>query len=233
MPTMSSSKVRPRHARDLGKRGRRWSLRACRRRHVASKCTAARAFGASAVQRARAAHRMSFCTMRVSAAECTEAVSFHSVGTMAELLSIDQAAQRCSVSRDTIKRRLRAGRLPGAVRGTPVGRRPAPWLIPDEDLVAEGLLTGRRLDGTPPPEPGDDDDPGALRAALVHYQALAAARGAHLEDLRSEIRRLHERMDQLVSALSASCAPAGRDGAGAAAPKKTAPTGPAPTGGRA
>ncbi|MHB1853344.1 MAG: helix-turn-helix transcriptional regulator [Acidimicrobiales bacterium] len=121
---------------------------------------------------------------------------------MAELLSIDQAARRCSVSRDTIKRRLRAGRFPGAVRGTPVGRRPAPWLIPDEDLVAERLLTGRQVELAQPPEAADDD-PGALRAALAHYQVLATARGAHLEDLRAEVRRLHERLDQLTAAFLA------------------------------
>ena len=135
---------------------------------------------------------------------------------MAELLSIDQAAQRCSVSRDTIKRRLRAGRFPGAVRGTPVGRRPAPWLIPDEDLVAERLLTGRQIELTRPP--ADSDDPGALRAALVHYQVLATARGAHLEDLRTEVRRLHERLNQLTAAFLGTAPPARPHDTGAIAP---------------
>lgn len=147
---------------------------------------------------------------------------------MAELLSIDQAARRCSVSRDTIKRRLRAGRFPGAVRGTPVGRRPAPWLIPDEDLVAERLLTGRQVELAQPPEV-PDDDPDALRTALVHYQVLATARGAHLEDLRAEVRRLHERLDQFTQALLRMGQPPGFVASAAIAPDRPSGRSTAPT----
>src|SRR3954466_7777728 len=60
-------------------------------------------------------------------------------GLMAErgesLLSVDDAARLCGVSRDTIKRRLRAGEFPNAVRVRVPGPK-GPWRIPDTDLTA-------------------------------------------------------------------------------------------------
>lgn len=53
-----------------------------------------------------------------------------------EVLDIREAAERMGVSIDTIRRRLRAGELPRAARGTGSN---APWRIPLGDLIAAGL----------------------------------------------------------------------------------------------
>lgn len=53
---------------------------------------------------------------------------------------IEAAALLCQVSRDTIKRRLADGRLPGAYRGRGPGPK-GPWLIPESSLTAAGMLT--------------------------------------------------------------------------------------------
>ena len=55
-----------------------------------------------------------------------------------------------------------------------------------------------------PAHPGrcDPDDAAGLRVALAHHEALSAARETHLSDLRSEIRRLHERLDQSSELLN-------------------------------
>lgn len=119
---------------------------------------------------------------------------------MGDLLSMDDAARACSVSRDTIKRRLRAKQFPGAVRGDPTGNRPPPWLIPVEDLVAAGLRPVV-IDPAASSLGPESDDPVALRIALTHHQVLASARESHLIDLRAEVRRLHERMEALLRIL--------------------------------
>lgn len=114
---------------------------------------------------------------------------------MSDLVGIDEAARACSVSRDTIKRRLRLGQFPGAIRGTPVGNRPPPWLIPVNDLTDAGLnpVVAGGVTGL------DLEDPLALSGAIAHYEALAAARETHLADLRAEIRRLHDRLAELTA----------------------------------
>lgn len=55
--------------------------------------------------------------------------------------TINEAAAACGVSRDTIKRRLARGGLPGARRVSGPGPR-GPWVIPESGLVAAGLLEG-------------------------------------------------------------------------------------------
>lgn len=52
--------------------------------------------------------------------------------------TIAEAAHVCGVSVDTVKRRLRAGALPGASRRPGDGN--GTWLIPAPDLVGAGLL---------------------------------------------------------------------------------------------
>lgn len=120
-----------------------------------------------------------------------------------DLLTIDEAARTCSVSRDTIKRRLRRGEFPAAVRGQPVGERPPPWLIPLSDLVAAGL---RPLCVPAGEAEIDRSDPLALREALARQEALSAAREAHLLDLRTEIRRLHEQLQRMTGVVAGRCA---------------------------
>lgn len=115
-------------------------------------------------------------------------------------LTIDAAARACSVSRDTIKRRLRNNQFPGAVRGEPAGNRPPPWLIPVEDLAAAGLRPAVADAGSL--ETTDPEDQSALRAALAHHEAVAGAREHHLTDLRAEVRRLHDRLTEMSSLLA-------------------------------
>ena len=50
-------------------------------------------------------------------------------------LSVNEAAIACSVSSETIRRRLRTGRLRGAFREGPHGA----WRIPVSDLVDDGF----------------------------------------------------------------------------------------------
>lgn len=116
---------------------------------------------------------------------------------MAELLTINAAAEACAVSRDTIKRRLRSGHFPNATRGRAQGDRPPPWLIPVVDLVEAGLAP--TVDRGPTDR--SEDDPVSLRVALAHHEALSIARDAHLADLRTEVRRLHERIAHLSRLL--------------------------------
>lgn len=122
---------------------------------------------------------------------------------MRDLLTVKEAAQACGVSDDTIKRRLRAGQFPSAVRGPASGRRPGPWLLTVEDLAAVGLKPMVLLNE---PDRDDDvmdiDDPIALRVALSHYRAVAAMAAGHVVDLRAEIRRLHQLLDTCLGAIA-------------------------------
>lgn len=118
---------------------------------------------------------------------CKQLASRHQ-STM-ELLTIDQAARACGVSRDTIKRRLYAGAFPGAERGTPHGRREPPWRIPMSDLAAAGLCpakTAADVEGHP----------------VGQSTELIRALEAHLHDLRAQNRRLLQTVDALVGALA-------------------------------
>lgn len=113
-----------------------------------------------------------------------------------DLLTMDEAARATSLSRDTIKRRLRRGEFPGAIRGTPHGNRPPPWLIPVADLLAAGL------DVDLPSGLGETERSGAepevLAARLAWAEATLAARDIHIADLRAELRRLHDHLEHLT-----------------------------------
>lgn len=121
-----------------------------------------------------------------------------------ETLTIAQAALRCSVSVDTVRRRLRAHQFPRAHQdGT------GAWRVPVGDLVTAGLR---------PSLAGADDDLGvfassdvaALREELVqarlevavaraHLEAatkVEAAHQAHIEDLREEVAHLRSRSSE-------------------------------------
>lgn len=115
--------------------------------------------------------------------------------------TIKQAANLCSVSADTIKRRLRSGDLPHAHQLTDSART---WVIPLADLVAAGFtITGGREQptaGTPSntrtaPVSGSDDD---ARIALAVAQAECAVHARYarafqdlaLEAIRADSRRV-------------------------------------------
>ena len=136
---------------------------------------------------------------------------------MLDLLTIDEAARATSLSRDTIKRRLRRGEFPGAIRGKPHGDRPPPWLIPVVDLVAAGLNV--RTEGAETSE-AVKPDAEVLASRLTRAEATLAAREFHIADLRAELRRLHEHVAVLAGACQRAC--------GAIAPAPTTHTGRGP-----
>lgn len=101
-------------------------------------------------------------------------------------LGISEAARACNVDRATVKRRLRAGRLPNARqddRGI--------WRIPVTDLLAAGLSLSRT--GQPDPAPGPA--PGA--AALLHADAPGAddPAAAVLAELRAALAGAEHRAE--------------------------------------
>lgn len=98
-------------------------------------------------------------------------------------LGVEDAARACSVSDETIRRRLRAGRLPGARRdGGAVGA----WRIPLADLIADGLtpVLPSATTGLVPEELAE------LRAALAEARALAAERDLRIGQLLSQLADL-------------------------------------------
>lgn len=98
--------------------------------------------------------------------------------------SINEAAATCNVSRDTIKRRLRKGNLPGARRGYGAGPG-GPWLIPAADLQAIGVLKDGTTSGqTVPADANHDHELATLRRRLAAAEATITAQRAHLQDLR-------------------------------------------------
>jgi hypothetical protein len=95
-----------------------------------------------------------------------------------------EAARAAGVSRDTIIRARRAGRLAGCrlVDGR--------WLVPASSLAASGLGPGPALDGPSggvfaPPEPEPEESVGAeLAAAQARMAALTELVGRQDEELR-------------------------------------------------
>ncbi|GAA2913001.1 helix-turn-helix domain-containing protein [Streptomyces mexicanus] len=147
------------------------------------------------------------------------------------LLTQQEAADACGVSRTTIRRRREAGELPGSVLDEKRG-----WLIPVEALLAAGF----RLHAPAPPDkagPGETtaragqsaslDEAAELRAEIErlrtemaeerHARAMAQAEAEHLKE------RLRERSDHIADLQRALAAltPAPER---AAIPQPTAPT---------
>ena len=108
-------------------------------------------------------------------------------------LDVDDAARVCGVSTDTIRRRLRAGEIPGAHRTSTHAN--APWAIPSSALGAHA------------PEP-DTDKPAlshpsanaraAAEAAVVELRNLVAAQAAEIDRLHHVLNRV---TDLLATAL--------------------------------
>jgi hypothetical protein len=93
-------------------------------------------------------------------------------------LNITEAAAACGLSRDTVRRRIRSGALPGA-RRDPSGS--SPWLIPIRDLLAAGLDPDRAAAGrAAPPDSGDINRRLALLAAERAYHRAVDEAAASL-----------------------------------------------------
>jgi excisionase family DNA binding protein len=94
-------------------------------------------------------------------------------------LGVEEAARLCGVSDETIRRRLRANRLPHAARAEGPS---SPWRIPFSDLIADGLE---------PQGSGDDEavisEVTRLREALEASERLLAERQSRIEDLQAHL----------------------------------------------
>lgn len=98
--------------------------------------------------------------------------------------SFADAARACGVSRDTVKRRHRDGAFSGARRG--YGSGPGgPWLVPEADLLAAGLLRPGAARAGRPADGADASASTDLVARLAAAEATVAAQARHLHDLRS------------------------------------------------
>lgn len=123
------------------------------------------------------------------------------------LLTVGEAAERCGCSPDTIRRRLKSGRLPHARRAGPNDW--DVWTIPESDLRAVGLL---RDDG-PVVEQADRsslalelaDAQQALRAAEVRIQSLEVLADDRDADI-SHLRAMNERLMSLITEMTGRAA---------------------------
>lgn len=113
-----------------------------------------------------------------------------------------EAAATCGVSRDTIKRRLRAGQFPGAHRADGSGGSgTGAWLIPWGDLLVAGLG---------PSAPADrQDTAGAARPAAVGVDRARTNPEDEIWQLRvaraaaeSRAHALHDALELVAAALA-------------------------------
>ncbi len=144
----------------------------------------------------------------------------NTVETGGELFSVTEAAEACSLSQKTIKRRLSEGAFPGAYK-EPMSARGGNerWLIPFADLLAAGLrpnaarkATGADVDLTDAAGNSGDQYRGEvvrLRRELAEARqeaavakALAAERLRSLDDARLANERQHEAMLLMLNAAS-------------------------------
>jgi len=103
--------------------------------------------------------------------------------TLGPTISLAEAVDRCTASRTTIQRKLKAGEIPGAVRVAGGG-----WSIPISGLVASGMMSRTTPADTPTVSGVDQSaEVELLRVKLAAAEARAAAAEAHRDDLRSII----------------------------------------------
>jgi hypothetical protein len=111
-------------------------------------------------------------------------------------VSLAEATDRCSVSRATIQRKLKAGEIVGATRTASGG-----WSIPITGLIAAGLMPRT----TPPDQPGASvvadhaAENALLRIELAAARQLADERAERINDLRTAL-------DAMGKALTAGVA---------------------------
>lgn len=97
-------------------------------------------------------------------------------------LGVEQAARACGVSDETIRRRLRARRLPNAVREPGAA---GAWRIPLRDLLDAGLRPKLGTDGI-----ADAAALLRLRDALAAAERLLQERQARIDELTAHIHDL-------------------------------------------
>lgn len=110
---------------------------------------------------------------------------------MSEHLGLHQAAIRCGVSEETIRRRIKSGRLPRAVQNGPNGG----WAIPIADLVSAGLSpqrSGLRVSNAAASGPCIED-----RAELIEVRARVKV----LESERLSQQLVIDAKDHLITSL--------------------------------
>jgi hypothetical protein len=98
--------------------------------------------------------------------------------------TLGQAAQHSGTSRSTIQRRLRDGKVPGAVR-----LESGEWAIPIAGLIEAGLMSR-----TTPAPPEDPPEVQRLRRELELWRTLAEERLDRVNEMRSRVRELEERV---------------------------------------
>ncbi len=113
------------------------------------------------------------------------------------MLTVKEAMDATQTSESTIKRRLRAGSFPNAVR-TSDGK----WMIPLGDLSAAGLRPGK-MSAPDPVTPSDD----RVRDLSIENAELRQ-RLAVAEALASERNRIIDVQQQMLRMLEARPAPA-------------------------
>ena len=125
-----------------------------------------------------------------------------SVAGMADMLTIDQAAERAGVSAKTIRRNVTAGRYAGSVRGEGGAGR---WLIPADVLDAEHGVTVVTIEPEYADAPAANGahsgthlatlpaDPTVAGPILLSVQAVAGVLGITEYAVRQAIKR-----DQLL-----------------------------------
>jgi predicted site-specific integrase-resolvase len=104
-----------------------------------------------------------------------------------------EAARLCGVSLDTIRRRIRAGQIPGALRRgeAPFGE----WALPRSGLEAAGLYVEAAPSRYVPTIPAAELT--ELHAEVARWKERAEAAERLVDELRSEIafnRRVVERL---------------------------------------
>lgn len=103
--------------------------------------------------------------------------------TLGPTISLAEAVDRCTASRTTIQRKLKAGEIPGASRVAGGG-----WSIPISGLIAAGMMSRTTPADTPTVSGVDQSaEVELLRVKLAAAEARAAAAEAHRDDLRSII----------------------------------------------
>jgi hypothetical protein len=107
-------------------------------------------------------------------------------------LGVVDAAAWCGVSEDTIRRRLRDGRLPNSYRGAD-----GAWRIPVDALRNARFGASPRL-GRGGPTPTNPAVTGGHHDAPATRE-LVEAQARHIEDLQAEIIRLHQLLHTLVA----------------------------------
>ena len=115
-----------------------------------------------------------------------------------QLLTLTEAAERCGVSRSTVRRALDAGQLAGAVQD---GRQV--WRVPVSSLTALGWTGAERARDTAPEQPGQPDTAqGAvtLFAQLMPLLEQLSTLQGERADLRSELAVARFRVEQLQRA---------------------------------